>query len=159
MFNIVEVGQHYDRKTLQSPPSLSCRPTRRSTQPAVHDPWYPWATPCSGTTTTTAACTSAWTGKTARASSAVTRSVKKAAGDEDESTSTSASWILTPGFSFPRPSCSLISSTGSATSTSSPLGLLCDRWKQLLPFCTAASDLRWKRKRIGSVGLFWEEPH
>lgn len=57
--------------------------------------------------------------RTARASSAATRNVKKAAGGKDGSTSTSASWMPTPGFSSPLRSCSLTLSTGSATSTSS----------------------------------------
>lgn len=106
--------------------------------------WCQWETLSSGMTTTTTVCTNVWMGRTARASSAATRSVKKVAGRKDGSTSTSVSWIPTLVFSSPLPSCSSTSSTGSATSTSSQSRAV--TWgpllkqSQSLTFCTAAHD-------------------
>lgn len=60
---------------------------------------------------------SVWMGKTARASSAASRSVKEARGGEEESTSICWSWTRTRVSFSPPPSCCLTSSTGWATST------------------------------------------
>lgn len=64
---------------------------------------------------------SVWMGKTARASSAASRSVKEAHGGEEESTSIYWSWMRTRVSFSPPPSCCLTSSTGWATSTFSTM--------------------------------------
>ena len=52
----------------------------------LHTPSSLWTTPCTGRTLRTLVFTSVWMEKTARASSAASRSVKKAGGEKDAST-------------------------------------------------------------------------
>lgn len=76
-----------------------------------------WTTPCTGRTLRKRVSMSVWMGKTARASSAASRSVKEARGGEEESTLIYWSWTCTRASFSPPPSCCLTSSTGWATST------------------------------------------